>query len=410
MASKLRVAACHVSPLFLNARATTDKAISLIQQAAARKANLVVFPETYIAAFPIWSSVRPPTENHDLFHRMVKASVYADGEELAAVCDTARKTGCLVSIGFSEKWQHSNATLYNSNMIINTDGDVLVHHRKLVPTFYEKLTWSPGDGYGLRVADTKFGRVGALICGEHTNPLARYALMAQAEQVHISTWPAIWPTRSIVGRKEGDGNADTSSPLNYDNLAANRMRAAAHSFEAKCFGVACAAHLGQDAIETVVEGASQPEFVAQTLRSMPRASTFFLDPTGAPHPSFTYQTFSDEAQPTSHLRGEEGILYADMDLDACIEGKQYHDVVGGYQRLDLFNLKVNRYRKHPVTFAPGPPTSPFDSDEYDIRNQPSKNTIRKRRNIPDLFSSGPKHGKSPRSLTPSSLFPFDPSE
>lgn len=352
MANLVRVAACHASPIFLDTRATTPKALSFIKQAASRNANLIVFPETYISAFPIWSSVRPPTENHDLFHRMVKQSVYADGEEMEAVREAARSAGAVVSIGFSEKSRHSSACLYNSNLIIGTDGEVLVHHRKLMPTFFEKLTWSPGDGYGLRVAETKFGRIGGLICGENTNPLARYSLMAQAEQIHISSWPAIWPTRTPQKKSQdvSDGTA-APSPANYDNLAANRTRAAAHCFEAKCFGVACSSHLGEDAIETVVEGASQPDIVSETLRSMPRAATFFLDPSGAPLKSFTFKTESDDPQPTSHLQSEEGILYADMDLDACIEGKQYHDVVGGYQRLDVFDLKVDRSRRDPVRFS-----------------------------------------------------------
>jgi nitrilase len=352
MSKLTRVAACHASPVFLNARATTDKAISLIQQAAARNARLIVFPETYISAFPIWSSVRPPTENHDLFQRMVKESVYAHGEEMAAVRETARATKSVVSIGFSERSPHSNGCLYNSNLIIGKTGDVLVHHRKLVPTFFEKLTWSPGDGHGLRVANTKFGRIGALICGENTNPLARYSLIALAEQIHISSWPAIWPTR--VPRKRVHDEEDSTgqpTPANYDNLAANRTRAAAHCFEAKCFGVACSGHLGEDAIETVVGGASQPESVEETLRAMPRAATFFLDPSGAPLPSFTYSA-AGEAQATPHLQNEEGILYADMDLDACIEGKQYHDVAGGYQRLDVFDLKVDRTRRDPIRFDP----------------------------------------------------------
>jgi nitrilase len=350
MSKLTRVAACHASPIFLNARATTDKAISLIQQAAARNARLIVFPETYISAFPIWSSVRPPTENHDLFQRMVKESVYAHGEEMAAVRETARATKSVVSIGFSERSPHSNGCLYNSNLIIGKTGDVLVHHRKLVPTFFEKLTWSPGDGHGLRVANTKFGRIGALICGENTNPLARYSLIALAEQIHISSWPSIWPTRVPQKRAhDGEGSTVLPSPANYDNLAANRTRAAAHCFEAKCFGVACSGHLGEDAIEAVVDGASQPESVEETLRAMPRAATFFLDPSGAPLPSFTYSA-AGEAEPTPHLQNEEGILYADMDLDACIEGKQYHDLSGGYQRLDVFNLRVDRTRREPVRF------------------------------------------------------------
>lgn len=353
MAGTLRVAACHVSPIFLNARATTEKAVSFIKQAAARKANLIVFPETYVSAFPIWSSVRPPTENHSLFQRMVDQSVYANGEEMESIREAARSTGTIVSMGFSEKSRHSNGCLYNSNMIIGDGGEVLVHHRKLMPTFFEKLTWSPGDGYGLRIADTKFGRIGNLICGENTNPLARYSLIAQAEQIHISSWPAIWPTRIPQKKVEGQGNNTNSSPIpaNYDNLAANRTRAAAHCFEAKCFGIACSGHLGDDAIETVIDGASQPDSVGETLRAMPRAATFFLDPTGAPLPSFTF--ISERAEPLakSHLQQEEGILYADMDLSACIEGKQYHDVVGGYQRLDVFDLKVDRSRKDPVRFT-----------------------------------------------------------
>jgi nitrilase len=348
----IRAAACHVSPVFLNARKTTEKAISLIKQAASHRASLVVFPETYIAAFPIWSAVRPPTENHKLFQRMVQESIFADGEEMAAIRDAARSSGILVSLGFSEKSRHSNACLFNSNVIIGAEGKILVHHRKLVPTFFEKLTWSPGDGYGLRVAETPHGRIGGLICGENTNPLARYALMAQAEQVHISTWPAIWPTRVSPTRRQTTTKRPDSSQAqgsNYDNLAANRTRAAAHCFEAKCFGIVCAGHLGEDAIETVVEGASQPNAVAETLRVMPRAATFFLDPTGAPLPGFMDPGSSDQHS-VECLQHGEGTLYADMDLNDCVEGKQYHDVVGGYQRHDIFKLTVDRTRRFPVLF------------------------------------------------------------
>jgi nitrilase len=175
--------------------------------------------------------------------------------------------------------------------------------------------------------------------------------MAQAEQVHVSTWPAIWPTRIPQNSKQKHKNVTTTSPANYDNLAANETRAAAHCFEAKCYGLACSGHLGEDAIEAIVHGASQPEVIAETVRAMPRAATFFLNPTGAPHPSFTYPGGTDESQPTPHLQREEGILYADIDLNDCIEGKQYHDVVGGYQRLDIFDLKVDRSRKDPVRFT-----------------------------------------------------------
>lgn len=182
-------------PVCLSARETTEKAIKCIRQAAENDAKVVVFPKAFIPAFPPWNALRPPTENHDLFERMAKESVYADGDEIQALRDVARETKTVISIGFSEKVHFSAACLYNSNILIGTGGEILVHHRKLMPTFYEKLTWSPGDGHGLRVAKTEYGHIGNLICGENKNPLARYSLMAQGERIHISTWPAIWPTR-----------------------------------------------------------------------------------------------------------------------------------------------------------------------------------------------------------------------
>ncbi|KAI0006329.1 nitrilase [Xylariaceae sp. FL0662B] len=381
MAQTLRVAACHASPVFLSAKKTTDKAISLINQAGANGAQLVVFPETFIAAFPIWSAVRAPTENHALFARMAAESVYADGDEIGAVRQAARANRAVVSLGFSEKTRHSAACLYNANLIIDADGAVLVHHRKLVPTFYEKLTWSNGDGHGLRVADTSVGKIGALICGENTNPLARYAMMAQGEQVHISSWPAIWPTRipRASGAAASAGETDSGEtagergsagpPLssaargaNFDNVAANRTRAAAHCFEAKCFGVMCAGFLGTDAVEAIADGSSRPEEIAQTLRLMPNGATMFLDPTGTLLRGFTVDPQSGAREYVDFLREEEGIIYADMNLEDCVEGKQYHDVVGGYQRFDVFDLKVNRTRRNPVTFV-------GDQQHPEVQNQ-----------------------------------------
>ena len=108
-----------------------------------------------------------------------------DGEEISEIRQAARNARAVVSVGISEKVRCGSATLFNSNLIIGEDGNILVHHRKLMSTFFEKLNWSPGDGHGLRVANTKYGKIGALICGENTNPLARYALMARGIQVHI---------------------------------------------------------------------------------------------------------------------------------------------------------------------------------------------------------------------------------
>lgn len=217
-----------------------------------------------------------------------------------------------------------------------------------MPTFFEKLTWSPGDGYGLRVANTPCGRVGGLICGENTNPLARYSLMAQREQIHISSWPAVWPTR-VPSSQQSDGGA-SSAAQNYDNVLANRIRAAAHCFEAKAFGVMCSSVLDNEAIDIISAASRSSDTIRHSLENSSRGVSMFLDPTGSPLPSFTVDE-SGEHRPMEFLQNKEDILYADMDLERCIEGKQYHDVVGGYQRLDVFQLQVNRDRKDPVVFT-----------------------------------------------------------
>ncbi|KAG9557776.1 nitrilase, partial [Aureobasidium melanogenum] len=215
----------------------------------------------------------------------------------------------------------------------------------LQPTFFEKLTWSSGDGHGLRISETQYGKIGNLICGENTNPLARYALMAEGEQIHISTWPAVWPTRAL------QPDVVATKGKNYDNLAANRTRAAAHCFEAKCFGIINAAFLDEQAIDIVAKGASNEAGVRQTLQLSQRAATMFLDPTGMLKPGFTVDATTGKEQETQYLQDREDILYTDLNVEECIEGKQYHDVVGGYQRLDIFDLQVDRSRREPARFV-----------------------------------------------------------
>jgi aliphatic nitrilase len=229
--SNVKVAAVHAAPVFLDRTATTAKAISIIREAARGGAQLIAFPETFIPAFPVWSGLWAPTENHDLFALMAKQSVSANGSEIAALRREAKTLGVCISMGISESSPASVGALWNSFIMIGHDGGILNHHRKLVPTFYEKLTWAAGDGAGLKVVETPVGRVGQLICGENTNPLARYALIAQAEQIHISSWPALWPTRPA-----GNGT-------NYNNVEANRIRSSAHSFEATAFGLNTAGYM-----------------------------------------------------------------------------------------------------------------------------------------------------------------------
>jgi aliphatic nitrilase len=321
MPSSVKVAAVHAAPVFLDRAATTDKAISIIREAARAGASLIAFPETYIPAFPVWAAFWAPIDNHDLFIRMADQSVSLQGPEVAALRREAKGLGVSISMGISESSPASVGAIWNSNLLIGSDGSILNHHRKLVPTFYEKLIWAAGDGAGLKVVDTPAGRVGALICGENTNPLARYALMAQGEQVHISTWPPMWPTR----RPTGGGN--------FNNVAANRIRASAHSFEAKAFGIVTAGYMDAAMREQLI---TRDPAIADVIDRTPRAASFFVDPTG--------ETLGD------FLQEQEGIAYAEFDLKRCVEPKQFHDVVGYYNRFDVFDLTVNRKRLYPATF------------------------------------------------------------
>jgi nitrilase len=334
-----KVAAVHAAPCFLDRSATTAKAISIAREAARAGAELIAFPETYIPAFPVWAALWAPIDNHDLFSMMATQSVMARGPEIAALCREAKALGVTISMGISEGSTASVGLIWNSNVLIGPDGTIINHHRKLVPTFYEKLIWAAGDGAGLRVVDTPVGRVGNLICGENTNPLARYSLMAQAEQIHISSWPPMWPTRR------------PSSGGNFNNVAANRIRASAHSFEAKAFGVVTACYMDAAMRDFLI---SRDPAIADVVDRTQRAASFFVDPTGEAIGDF--------------LQDDEGIAYAEFDLSRCIEPKQFHDVVGYYNRFDVFELSVKRKRLVPASFVDeGDTEKSGTKDEQDLQ-------------------------------------------
>jgi len=319
---RFKAAACHIASVFLDADATVDKGISFIHEAAKAGAALVAFPESFIPGFPVWSALRAPIENHDFFRALATQSVRRDGPEVARLCAAAREHGVYVSTGISEGTDASVGCLWNSNLLIGPDGNILNHHRKLVPTFYEKLIWANGDARGLRVVDTEIGRLGMLICGENTNPLSRYALMAEGEQVHISTYPPIWPTRP------------PSDNTGYDLRKAIEIRAGAHSFEAKVFNIVSSA-LADEKLITAV--AREDKRIREIIERSPQSVSMILDPAG----SIMSEVIS----------GEEGIVYGDIDTAVSVEPKQFHDVVGYYNRFDIFDVRVDRSAREPARYV-----------------------------------------------------------
>ena len=253
---------------------------------------------------------------------------------MAALCAAARDNAIVVSIGISERSPVSVGCLWNTNLLINGDGTLINHHRKLVPTFYEKLIWANGDGEGLRVCNTDIGKIGMLICGENTNPLARYSLIAQGEQVHISSYPPVWPTRPA------------NEPGRYDLASAIRIRAGAHSFEGKVFNVVSSGFLDKrtrEALHAIDRDG------LETLENSPHAVSMVLGPSG--------EIISDTLSET------EGLLYQEVDIAQCVEPKQFHDVVGYYNRFDVFDLKVNRKRLAPIAFVEGSPATTGVEDD-----------------------------------------------
>jgi nitrilase len=316
-----KAAACHAASVFLNAAKTTEKACDLIAEAARNGAKLIVFPESFIPGFPVWAALQAPIQSHGFFAALAAEAVRLDGQELAKLRMTARRHSVVVSIGVTEGTDASVGCLWNSNILIGADGSILNHHRKLVPTFYEKLIWANGDGRGLRVVDTGVGRLGMLICGENTNPLARFALMAQGEQVHMSSYPPIWPTRP------------SSDSGGYNLRRAIEIRAGSHAFEAKVFNVVASGCLDRS-LRQALAGLSNAAI--ETLENAPRAVSMIIDPTG--------EVASDV------LADDEGIVYAEIDIARCVEPKQFHDVVGYYNRFDIFRLEVDRTPRNPAAF------------------------------------------------------------
>jgi aliphatic nitrilase len=319
---KFKVCAAHVAPVFLDTPATVDKACALVAEASHAGARLIAFPESFVPGFPVWAAVQAPIKSHEFFTRLAANSIEVPGPEVTALCTAARDNSIVVSIGISERSPVSVGCLWNTNLLIDADGNLVNHHRKLVPTFYEKLIWANGDGAGLRVCNTDIGKIGMLICGENTNPLARYSLIAQGEQVHISSYPPVWPTRPA------------NEPGRYNLASAIRIRAGAHSFEGKVFNVVSSGFLDKRTLEAL-RTLDRDGLV--TLENSPQAISMVLGPSG--------EIISDT------LSEMEGLLYQEVDIAQCVEPKQFHDVVGYYNRFDVFEFRVNRKRLTPIEFV-----------------------------------------------------------
>jgi predicted amidohydrolase len=324
---RFKAAAVQASPVFLNRDATVDKACQLIQEAGRNGAKLVAFPETFIPGYPYWIWLDSPLKHDEWFVRLFEESVEIPGPATDALCRAAKAADTYVVMGINEKVPTNMGTMWNTNLIIDRQGNILGKHRKLVPTFAEKMIWSRGDGSGIRVWKTDIGNLGTLACGENSNTLARYALLAMGEQIHVANYPSIG-----LGSKLGQNTWI-------------QVRAGAHSLEGKLFTVVSTSSINREMVDML--GVTD-----EKRRFMTNASPFSA-------------IYGPNAEVLASIEGEDGIIYADIDIELEIARKQWHDIIGHYNRFDVLSLNLNTDADQPIRFLSSQPHGPDSESATD---------------------------------------------
>ncbi len=312
---KFKAAAVQTSPVFLNVEKTIEKAISFVKEATSNGANLVAFPEVFVAGYPYWNWIMTPVQGSKWYEQLYKSAVKVDDAAMLPLYKAAKEHNCHIVIGINERGD-SYGEIYNTNLIVDNKGNLIGKHRKLVPTWAEKLTWTSGDGSSLKVYDTEIGPIGTLACGENTNTLARFTLLSQGELIHIANYISL-----------------PVAPPDYDMAEAIKIRAAAHSFEGKLFTIVSCSTISKEIMEALKPDVPNVE---EMLTRKNSAFSGIIGPNGAV-----------VGQP---LIDDEGIVYADIDLEKCIQPKQMHDILGHYNRFDIFDLRVNTAPTRKITF------------------------------------------------------------
>ncbi len=294
----IRAAAVQISPVLFSRDGTTEKVLSAIATAALSGAQLVVFPETFIPYYPYFSFVQPPVLMGKEHLRLYEEAVTVPGVVTDAISRAARSYEIVVVVGVNER---DRGSLYNTQLIFDADGILLLKRRKITPTYHERMVWGQGDGAGLKVVDTAVGKLGALACWEHYNPLARFALMAQHEQIHCAQFPG-----SLVGQ------------IFTDQIEVTIRH---HALEAGCFVVNATSWLSKEQVAQI----TSDEKLQKVLSG--GCNTAIISPEG------------------NHLCAPitegEGMAIAELDFSLITKRKRMMDSVGHYSRPELLQLQVN---------------------------------------------------------------------
>ena len=299
---KFKAAAVQAAPVYLNRDATVRKACDLIKEAGENGAKLVAFPEVFIAGYPYWVWTDIPQKGGQWFRRLFKESVEIPSSSTDLLCKAARQADAYVVIGLNERTSESMGTMWNTNLVIGRNGDILGKCRKLVPTRAEKMVWALGDGTSLKVFDTDVGKLGVLSCGSNANPLARFALLAQGEQIHVANYPAF---------------------PNFPNFKREiEIRSAAHSHEGKVFTLVSTGTMSTEIIDMLCDTVEKKDMLSKK-------------------PSAYSAIFGPKAEVLVDIDEEEGIIYTDIDIEDEIEPKQSIDITGQSARFDVLSLNLS---------------------------------------------------------------------
>lgn len=306
MTHKTKIAAAQLTPVFLNKVKTVEKACDAIQEAGENGAEVIVFPEAFISGYPDWVWLIPNSKGaqlNELYIQLVDNAISIPDNATDKLCKAAKSASINVVMGMHERnTEHSNASLYNSLLFISDEGSILGKHRKLIPTGGERLIWAQGDGTTLKSYQTSAGKIGGLICWENFMPLARNAMYEAGTQILASpTWdksPNWLQSMQHIAREGGLFVISSCMTLKMDDIP--------DSYEFK--------QLYPEGREWINTG-----------------NSVIIDPNG-----------KVLAGP---LEAEEGIIYADIDLNQIIAAKRMFDAVGHYARPDVFNFGLKKGRE-----------------------------------------------------------------
>jgi aliphatic nitrilase len=314
----VKVAAVQAASVFLDREGSTEKACRLIRKAGGNGARVIGFPEGFIPAHPVWYHHHAATGAiaNRLAVELFKNSVEIPGPETAALGEAARAANAYVVMGVCEKIANTTGTMFNTQIYFGPDGAIIRKHQKIMPTVGERLVHMGGYGDTFGAFQSEFGPMSGLICGENSNPLAVFALIAEGTRVHVMSWPNHFPT-------SGD-------PLR------NRVAIDSQAFAqmSKAFVISACGTVDDRMIEM--------------LKAGPEAEKFLRDPNCCGGTLIVDPFARIIAGP---MGPEEGILYADCNLDLGIQMKLRHDFAGHYNRPDIFQMHINRaapqlYRVH----------------------------------------------------------------